>query len=63
MSGAGATAMSRRAVREELASGRLTEVAVEGIASPRQLRAVYLRGTQLTGAAAQLVRTAIGVGT
>ena len=63
MSGVGATVISRLAVREELASGRLTEVAVEGVAFPRQLRAVYLRGTQLTGAAAQLVRTATTVGT
>lgn len=58
---AGGTApavLSELTVRADLAAGRLVVVAVQGLSARRRLRAIWPRGTQLTGPAAALVQLA-----
>lgn len=60
--GTGAAVLSALAVADDIADGRLVEVAVDGIDLRRPLRAVWPARRRLDGAAAALLRVAIGVG-
>ena len=61
LAGSGPAVLSVLAVAEDVAAGRLIEVPVaEGVALQRTLRAVWLRGRELSDAAGWLVRVARG---
>jgi DNA-binding transcriptional LysR family regulator len=60
--GTGAAVLSALAVADDIADGRLVEVAVDGIDLRRPLRAVWPARRRLDGAAAALLRVAIDVG-
>jgi DNA-binding transcriptional LysR family regulator len=61
LSGSGPAVLSVLAVAEDIAAGRLAEVAVaDDVALGRTLRAVWLRGHELSEAAGGLVRVARG---
>lgn len=57
--GAGPAVLSNLAVREDLAAGRLVEVAVTGAALARKLRAVWQRGHRPGGPARDLLNIAL----
>lgn len=57
-SGGGVAVLSALAVAGELADGRLVEVPTTGVDLCRSLRAVWLRGRPLVGAAAELLAAA-----
>jgi len=54
--GAGPAVLSDLAVRDDVATGRLVQVAVRGVDLTRRLRAVWPIGTRLSPAAADLLR-------
>jgi molybdate transport repressor ModE-like protein len=58
LAGAGAAVLSDLAVREDLAAGRLVEVAVRGLALRRTLRGVWAGGPVPAGPARDLLRIA-----
>jgi molybdate transport repressor ModE-like protein len=58
-SGTGVAVLSALAVAGELADSRLVEVPTTGLDLRRSLRAVWLRGHPLVGAAAELLTTAV----
>lgn len=62
LTGQGAGVLSRLAVTEDLASGRLHEVTIEGLDLKRRLCMVWPSGQQLTGAPAQLAAIALAAG-
>ena len=55
INGSSPTVISRLAVADDLASGRLATVSVDGMRIERQLRAVWPRRTELTRLAAELL--------
>lgn len=57
--GAGPAVLSQLAVRDDLASGRLVEIAVSGVDLSRELRAVWSRGQRPSGPARALLRIAV----
>lgn len=59
LSGAGPAVLSRSAVSEAVATGKLVEIPIEGVHLQRQLRAVWTGPRQLTGPAAKLASIAI----
>jgi DNA-binding transcriptional LysR family regulator len=61
-SGDAAAVLSRLVVADDVASGRLVPVPVDGIDLHRRLRAIWPAGTRLQGPAADLVRVASGRG-
>ncbi len=58
--GAGPAVLSDLAVRDDVAAGRLTQVAVRGVDLTRRLRAVWPKGQRIAGAAADLLGLAAG---
>lgn len=60
--GAGPAVLSDLAVRDDVAAGRLVEVAVRGVDLTRRLRAVWPTGQRITGAAADLLGLAAAAG-
>jgi DNA-binding transcriptional LysR family regulator len=56
--GIGPAVLSAITVGDDLAEGRLVEVAVAGADMRRQLRAVWLKGHAVTGAVRDLLRIA-----
>lgn len=54
--GAGPAVLSDLAVREDVAAGRLVQVAVRGVDLTRRLRAIWPTGARLPSAAADLLR-------
>ncbi|HET7303202.1 MAG TPA: LysR family transcriptional regulator [Segeticoccus sp.] len=63
LGGQGVGVLSRLAVADDLASGRLHEVRVDGLDLGRRLRLVWPSGRRLTGAAAALAATALAART
>lgn len=63
LAGQGIGVLSRLAIDEDVASGRLHAVPIDGIDLRRTLRAVWPSGTRLVGPAAELASCAIGAGT
>lgn len=58
VAGVGPAVMSSLTVAEDVAAGRLVEVPFDGLTVVRQLRAVWLRGTTVAGAARELLAIA-----
>jgi molybdate transport repressor ModE-like protein len=62
LSGSGPAVLSVLAVAEDIAAGRLVEVELDDVDLGRVLRAVWLRGHEVSGSAALLVAVARGRG-